>query len=96
MEYGYENFLHRFMIGDIGKSFVPPTATTNDWDCIIEDLINVGTGKITSSTSRGAGLKFVLDSFNFLFFYDEYKMELDNPGLPTIYIIVQDTELNEG
>lgn len=95
MEYGYENFLHRFMIGDIGKPFVTPTPTSNDWDCIIDDLINVGTGKVASSTSRGAGLKFVLDSFNYFFFYDEYKMELENPGLPSIYVIVQDTELNE-
>jgi hypothetical protein len=95
MEYGYENFLHRFIIGDIGKTFVPPAPSTNNWDCIIDDLINVGTGKVPSNTNpRGEGLEFILDSFNFFFFYDEYKLELDNPGLPTMCIIVQDTELN--
>ncbi len=95
MEYGFENFLYRFITGDIGKVFVPPLPSSSDWDCIIDDLINVGTGKIGSKNQqvRGSGLKYVLDSFNFFFNYNEYKLELDNPGLPSMFIIVQDTEL---
>lgn len=95
MEYGYENFLYRLIIGDIGKAFFPPSNVSNDWNCIIDDLVNVGTGKVSSSIGRGEGLKFVLDVFNFYFILTEYKLELENPGLPTLFIIVQDTELDE-
>jgi hypothetical protein len=94
MEYGYESFLLRFILGEIGAQFTVPALTANNWDCIIDDLINVGTGKVPSETTRGTGLKFILDIFNYYYYYDEYKLETENPGLPTLYVIVQDKELH--
>jgi len=93
MGYGYEHFIYRMLIGDIGKSFKTPIAGEEEWNCIVDDMINIGTGKVSSSTVRGYGLPFILDKFNYFFFLGEYKMEIPDDGIPTIYIIVQDNEL---
>lgn len=93
MGYGYEHFIYRMLIGDIGKTFKTPLAGEDEWNCIVDDMINIGTGKVPSSTARGYGLPFILDKFNFFFVFEEYKMEIPNEGIPTIYIIVQDNEL---
>jgi hypothetical protein len=90
----YGNFIYRMMTGSMGKPFIPPPSGDNGWNCIIDDLINVGTGKNPSSQVRGFGLDFVLDSFNYFLNFEEYQLELPHEGMPSMFIIVQDRELN--
>jgi hypothetical protein len=74
------------------KFSLPKIKNDYGWDCIVHDLLNVGTGKVPSSTKRGYGLNFFLDEFNYFYHYHEYKIENEMPSIPTIMIFCKDTE----
>mgnify|MGYP003605960240 CR=1 FL=1 len=75
-----------------GLTFLKPLdATENGWNCIINDLINIGTGKIPSTRNRGLGLDYVIDAFNDYTYYPEYKQNFPD-GIPKLIIICKDKE----
>ncbi|PZU87838.1 MAG: hypothetical protein DI529_06630 [Chryseobacterium sp.] len=77
-----------------GLSFTTPIDKNDSgWNCIINDLINVGTGKVKNNIKRGYGLNHFINHFNYFFFYPEYIMENENFGIPKIIIFCKDTEL---
>lgn len=93
LSYDWSYHLQLMMEFKTGKKFsIPTEALQNDWDCIIHDLINIGTGVNPSSKNRGNGFSELIDSFNYFFFYPEYKLEFDFQGISTMLIICKDTE----
>lgn len=78
-----------------GLSFNPPKDnSSNNWDCIINDLLNIGSGVVKSSTKRGYGLDYFKDRFNFFFFFPEYKQENESEGMSQLFVFCKDTELS--
>ena len=75
-----------------GMSFSKPLdSNDNGWNCIVNDLINIGTGKIPSSRSRGLGLDYLINAFNHYLYYPKYKQDFQE-GIPKLIIICRDTE----
>lgn len=94
LEYSWTHFLNRILVGDLGLPFEnPPTPPNADWNCIIYDLLNIGQGIIPSRIQRGNALADIVNLFNDFNEYDKYSIEIeDEQGLPTLFIIVRDTE----
>jgi hypothetical protein len=94
LTYSWSHHLNLMMEFKTGLSFVTPTKKVdNGWNCIINDLINIGAEKIKGSTKRGSGLEHFINAFNYFFFFPEYKLENENTGLPKVIIFCKDTKL---
>lgn len=94
LSYSWSLHLNLMMEFKTGLSFVPPiNEVENGWNCIINDLINIGAGKIKCNTKRGSGLEHFINAFNYFFFFPEYKLENENTGIPKVIIFCKDTEL---
>lgn len=76
-----------------GLSFSPPkNSTDNSWNCIVNDLMNIGTGIVPSSIGRGSGVDYIVNAFNDYDYYPEYKKEFDYTGIPKMIVICKDKE----
>ncbi|PWH81909.1 hypothetical protein [Brumimicrobium oceani] len=68
LSYSWSHHLNLMMEFKTGLSFVAPTnKADNGWNCIINDLINIGAVKIKSSTKRGSGLEHFINAFNYYY-----------------------------
>lgn len=93
LHYGWNYHLELMMELKTGKKFVNPIDKEDiGWNCIISDLLNIGTGKVKSSIDRGYGLDFFINAFNYYYYYPEYKIENEETGIPKIIIICKNTE----
>jgi len=94
LHYGWNHHLELMMELKTGKKFTNPI-DNNDigWNCIINDLLNIGTGRVTSSIKRSSGLDFFINAFNYYYYYPEYKLENEESGIPKMIIICKDTEM---
>lgn len=90
--YSWSHLLQLMLELKTGLVFNTPTNDfENGWDCIVSDLINVGIDKVVSKNKRGTGLDYFINKFNYLFLYPEYKLELEDSGIPKLLIICKDT-----
>ena len=88
----FGNLISGVIIGDEGLDF-NITSSASDWNGIMNDLIQIGSGKVKSSTLRGAFLDEILNFFNFFFYYETFSIDnADGIGIPIILIIVRDIE----
>lgn len=93
LEYSWAHFFNRILVGDLGLPFENATNTNPDWNCIIHDLLNIGQGIIPSRIQRGNAMADIINLFNHFSEYDKYSIEIDDEqGLPTVFVIVRDTE----
>lgn len=93
LSYGWSHHLQLMLELKTGLEFNIPTGNFDiGWNCIVNDLLNVGIGKVPSSTNRGYGLDYLINSFNFFFFFPEYRLSLKDPGIPKLMIFCKDTE----
>lgn len=83
--------IERIFSGDLGLRFGGPV-TQPDWNCTIHDLIQVGQGAIFSRINRGNALNDVINIFNDFNEYEKYSVELNEGGVPMMFIIVKDKE----
>ncbi|MGO4708930.1 hypothetical protein AB4Y90_07360 [Chryseobacterium sp. 2TAF14] len=97
LQYSWDHFINRILLGDLGLPFENATISDAGWNCIIHDLLNVGQGIIPSSISRGSEFFNIINSFNHFNEYEHYSIEIDDGavGLPTLYIIVRDKEFEK-
>lgn len=92
LSYSWGRHLQLTMEFKTGMSFSKPSdSIENGWNCIVNDLINIGTGKVPSTTNRGLGLDYVIDAFNYYTYYAEYN-ETFPDGIPKLIIICKDKE----
>lgn len=73
---------------------IPIDKEDNGWNCIVNDLLNIGSGIIKSSTRRGYGLDHFKNIFNYFFILPEYISENENEGISTMIVFCKDTELS--
>lgn len=93
LNYGWDYFIQLFLELKMGLEFTTArNKHDNGWNCIVNDLLNVGSGKAPSRTVRGIGLEHLKDLFNYYYYYPEYKAEHDRPGVPIMLIICKDKE----
>ena len=93
LNYGWDYFIQLFLELKMGLKFnTPKNKLDNGWNCIVNDLLNVGSGKAPSRTVRGIGLEHLKDLFNYYYYYPEYKALNNRPGLPIMLIICKDKE----
>ena len=93
LHYSWGHHLQLTMELKTGKKFeIPSDSNDNGWNCIINDLLNVGSGAIKSSTERGYGIKELINAFNYYYYYPEYWRENEEAGIPKLLIICRDTE----
>lgn len=93
LNYGWDCFIQLFLELKMGLKFTTPrNKLDNGWNCIVNDLLNVGSGKAPSRTVRGIGLEHLKNLFNYYYYYPEYKAEHDRPGVPILLIICKDNE----
>ena len=93
LHYSWGHHLQLTMELKTGKEFTIPTdEKDNGWNCIINDLLNIGSGSVKSSTERGYGIKELINAFNFFFYYPEYWIENEETGIPKLLVICRDTE----
>ncbi len=86
-------FLARMLNGDMGLPFTTANQGDTNWNCIVHDLLNIGSGKIPSSITRGSALINVLNLFNSFQEHENYSVEIqDAEGLPILFVIVKDNE----
>lgn len=72
----------------------PVNNMDNGWNCIVNDLLNIGAGIIKSSSNRGYGLDHFKNIFNYYYYYyEEYKIESENEEISTMIVFCKDTEL---
>jgi hypothetical protein len=84
--------IQRILNGDLGLEFKGPVVNP-DWNCIIHDLVSIGTGNIPSSKLRGNALADVTDIFNDFNEYEKYTEIIENgPGVPMMFMIIRDKE----
>lgn len=97
LHYGFEHFIHRILVGDLGLPFENATRSEAGWNCIIHDLLNIGNGGIPSSIPRGSELFNIINLFNSFDEYEKYSVEIEDGGvgIPTLYIIVRDKEFEK-
>jgi hypothetical protein len=95
LSYSWSHHLDLMMEFKTGLPFVKPNdSIDNGWNCIINDLLNVGSGKVKSSTLRsGFGLNYFMDAFNYYYYFSEFALDNKNTGIPKIIIFCKDTEL---
>lgn len=93
--YDWSFHLELMMEFKTGLPFVPPNnPQENDWNCIINDLLNVGTGKVKSQTVRsGFGLDYFVNAFNDYDYFPEFYLDNNDFGIPKLIILCKDTEL---
>ena len=93
LNYSWGAFIQLMMEFKTGLAFkLPQNSNEIGWDCIINDLLNIGTRKVYSSIKRGSGLEYFLNAFNNFSYFPEYKLEFKESGIPMLVIICKDTE----
>ncbi len=92
--FSWSFIIQRLLTNDFGKAYSYSEKTyRTDWDKLISKLIfNLSKSKPVKGKKRVNGLDFVLNKFNYYYYYPEYKLTLDYEGIPTIMIIVRNTE----
>jgi len=93
LHYGWNHHLELMMELKTGKKFTHPIDSDDiGGNCIINDLLNLGVGKVQSSIKRGYGLDFFINAFNYYYYYPEYWIENEDAGIPKMIIICKDTQ----
>lgn len=84
----------RILTNDFGKEYsYSDSKFSNDWDKLISKVIfNLSDSKLLKGKKRVSGLDYFLNKFNYYYYYPEYKLTMNNEGIPTIMIIVRNKE----
>jgi len=92
--FSWSFIIQRLLTNDFGKAYnYSEKSYKNDWDKLISKLIfNLSKSKLVKGKKRVNGLDVFLNKFNYYYYYPEYKLTVDNEGLPTIMIIVRNKE----
>jgi len=92
--FSWSFIIQRLLTNDFGKAYsYSEKSYKNDWDKLISKLIfNLQNSKLVKGKKRVNGLENILNKFNYYYYYPEYKLTIDNEGIPTIMIIVRNKE----
>lgn len=90
LQFPFDFLLSRILTNDIGKPFTySEDGYQNDWDKLISKTIYNLAGCKYRQEDRINGLYFLLNRFNYYYYYPEYYYESEYEGIPIMQIIVR-------
>jgi hypothetical protein len=92
--FSWSVIFQRLMTNEFGKAYnYSEIKFKNDWDKLISNLIlNLSSTTLKKGENRVNGLEYILNKFNYYYYYPEYKLEVENESIPSILIIVRNKE----
>jgi len=91
-QHNFEFFMYRLMTFSAGKSYHVNDAASGSWSSIVNDVLRMGFNKMGGKARNSPGLDELVDYFNDFLDHDVYFLERNDPGIPIILAIIQDTK----
>lgn len=85
-------FIYRLMTFSAGKSYDFAESASGGWSSIVNDVLRMGTAKMSGKARNSPDLDELVDHFNHFLDHDVYFLERNDPGVPIVIAIIQDTK----
>jgi len=94
----WELCLYFFILGYDGLRFSRKPYRTCGWSSIVWDLVSIVAQEITGKKKygaipRGNHISLIVNYFNKFRNYENYRIEYEGEGIPTLFIFIKDNEI---
>ncbi|MGJ9416283.1 hypothetical protein ACHAC9_00750 [Massilia sp. CMS3.1] len=85
-------FIYRLMTFSAGKSYDFNESASGGWSSVVNDVLRMGANKMSGKARNSPDLDELVDHFNDFLDHDVYFLEKNDPGVPIVIAIIQDTK----